>query len=319
MASTLRLRTGAVLPSIGLGTWKSSSGDVAEVVYQAIKAGWRHLDCAADYGNEQEVGAGIKRALDEGICQRADLFVTSKLWNTFHQKQHVEMACRKSLSDLGLDYLDLYLIHFPISLKFVPIEERYPPEWTFKAGDAMPGGLVFEDVPIRETWEGMEGVADAGLAKAIGVSNFSAALCTDLLKYARIKPAVNQIELHPYNAQHTLVKYLQANDIVVTGYSPLGIGSYVPLGAQGKSVLEEDAVVAAAKAHGKSPAQVVLRWAVQRGTTVVPKTASVKRLQENLDVFSFELTAEEMAALDALDRGVRYNDPATYANSPIFA
>lgn len=306
------------MPVVGLGTWKAAPGVVCSVVYEAIKVGWRHLDCACDYGNEQEVGAGIKRALDEGICSRQDLFITTKLWNTYHAREHVKPALQKSLADLQLDYVDLFLIHFPISLAFVPFEERYPPEWTFHKGAPMPDGQVFANVPISETWGAMEEVHALGLAKAIGVSNFSCALVMDLLKTCKVPPAVNQVEMHPYLTQTTFLSFMRRCNIAVTAFSPLGIGSYVPLGQSGDSVLNEPTVTKIASRLSRSPAQVVLRWAVQRGVSLVPKTSSVPRLQENISIFDFQLTAEDCAAIDALNRNHRYNNPGHFANFPIY-
>ncbi|KAM3567800.1 hypothetical protein VYU27_010061, partial [Nannochloropsis oceanica] len=186
--------TGDKIPVLGLGTWKAPKGEVKKAVLLALKQGYRHLDCACDYGNEEEVGEAIKEAIDAGVITRKDLFITSKLWNTFHAQEHVEVALRKSLKDLGLDYVDLYLIHFPISLKYVPIDEVYPPEWINPTTKKM----EFASVPVRETWAGMEGVCAKGLARNIGISNFNAQNIMDLLTYCKIKPAVNQIELHPY-------------------------------------------------------------------------------------------------------------------------
>lgn len=152
MSTTLTLKaTGAKMPTIGLGCWKIPKEKTAEITYTAIKSGYKLIDQACDYGNEKESGEGIKKAIDEGIVKREDLWVTSKLWNTYHKKENVKAACQKSLADLGLEYLDLYLIHFPISLKFVPFEKRYPPEWVFDPSGADP--RMEEDlVPMQETW-----------------------------------------------------------------------------------------------------------------------------------------------------------------------
>jgi diketogulonate reductase-like aldo/keto reductase len=318
--------TGDAFPLIGFGTWKAAPGVVREVVYEAIKAGYRHLDCACDYGNEVEVGEGIKRALDEGLCTRKDLFITSKLWNTFHAKEHVEVGCKKSLADLGLDYLDLYLIHFPISLKFVPIETRYPPEWIHDPSTANPK-MEYANVPIHETWEGMEGLVAKGLVRNIGISNFNAQSIMDLVKYAKVFPSVLQIELHPYLVQSVLVEYCQKIGIAVTGYSPLGSSSYIPLKmdkGQGVGLLEEPTVVRIAGKYKKSTAQVLLRWGVQRNVSVIPKSSKVDRLKENFNIFDFQLTAEEVAEISALDRNLRYNDPGEFCKGmggsyPIYA
>lgn len=301
------------MPVVGLGTWKSASGVTATVVHSALKAGYRCIDCACDYGNEAEVGAGITSAMAEGIVKREDLFVTSKLWNTFHRREHVRPALMRSLSDLQLSYLDLYLIHFPISLKYVPIEKRYPPEWVPDPNVPGEDKLVEDRVPIAETWAAMEALVDEGLVKHIGVCNFSVSLLMDFLSYARIRPAVLQVELHPYLQQNRLVEFCKREGIAVTGFSPLGSGSYIQLDMDRGDRLLEDAVLKEiARRKGKTAAQVVLRWGVQRGTAVIPKTERKERLMENFDIFDFELSNEEMDAIQALDRGTRYNDPAEF-------
>ena len=172
----LPLASGDQLPKLGLGLWKLGKDICADVVYNAIKNGYRLLDGACDYGNEVEVGLGIKRALDEGVCTRAELFVVSKLWNTFHRPEHVKAACERTLSDLGLDYLDLYLIHFPIALEFVPFETTYPPEWkcfdTSKNGNAADGKMVLDTgVTYQQTWKAVEALHGEGLVKNIGFCN----------------------------------------------------------------------------------------------------------------------------------------------------
>lgn len=322
--TTLSLSSGDKLPIVGLGTWKAAPGVVRTVVHQAIRLGYRHIDCACDYGNEEEVGQGIKDALDEGICSREELFVTSKLWNTFHAREHVEEACRKSLSDLGLDYLDLYLIHFPIALKYVPIEKRYPPEWIHDPSAVEPK-MEYANVSIQETWEAMEDLVEKKLVRNIGVSNFSAMLIMDMLNYAKILPAVNQVEIHPFLIQENLIEYCHSKGIAVTAYSCLGSSSYVEMGLfkeQGVGVLKNPQVLEIAKTKNKSPAQVVLRWNVQRGVSVIPKTSNPKRLEENKNVFDFELSMEEMEKINGLDLKMRYNDPGVFCkfmggNSPI--
>jgi diketogulonate reductase-like aldo/keto reductase len=309
------------MPLVGLGTWKAPKGVTQATVLEALRVGYRHLDCACDYGNEEEVGAGIAEAIKEGVCTREDIFVTSKLWNTFHAKENVKPACARTLKDLGLDYVDLYLIHFPISLKYVPFETRYPPEWTYEGKGSPAEGCVYEDVTIRETWEAMEELVAAGMAKNIGISNFAAPLIMDLLKYAKVKPAVLQIEHHPYLTQPTLIQYVQSLGIVITAYSSFGPASFSSIGMdQGAASLFTDKdVVAIAAAHSKSAGQVLLQWATQRGIVVIPKTANKERLIENLAVNDFLLTEEELNTLNGKDRNLRFNDPALYANYPIFA
>ena len=304
---------GSQLPTVGLGLWKIENSVAADMVYAAIKAGYRHLDCACDYGNEVEAGEGIRRAIADGLCKREDLWVTSKLWNTYHHPAHVKPAIEKSLRDLGLDYLDLYLIHFPITLKHVPIEQRYPPGWFFDPDVSNPK-MEVDAVPISATWGAMEELHNAGLAKHIGVSNFGTSLIRDLLSYASIRPEVLQVESHPYLVQEKLLRYCQQESIAYTAFSPLGAGSYVPLGMAdaSESVLQQELVRDIAANLGKTPAQVVLRWGVQRDTAVIPKTSRVERLIENLSLFDFELTPEQMKGISQLDKNQRFNDPGVF-------
>ena len=217
------------MPSIGLGLWKIKKRQTSQVVQQAIKIGYRHLDSAADYGNEMEVGNGINESIRKGYCNREDLWVTSKLWNTYHSKEHIQKACERSLMDLGLDYLDLYLIHFPISLRFVSFDYRYPPGWIY--GNEVEGDSIMklDPVPLSETWMGMERLVEKGLVKSIGVCNYNSALLHDLMSYANIKPEMLQIESHPYLTQDNLIQLAKDYNIPVTCFSPLGALSYVSL------------------------------------------------------------------------------------------
>jgi len=313
--TTFPLMTGR-MPAVGYGCWKVGTDKATELIEDVIKAGYRHIDGACDYGNEKEVGKGIKKVIDEGVIKREDLFVTSKLWNTFHAPEHVEAACRKSLQDLGLDYLDLYLIHFPISLKFVPFDKRYPPEWLHDpSGDEKK--MEFADVPVQDTWRSMEQLVEKGLVKNIGVSNWNCQGLRDLFSFAKIKPAVLQIEVHPYLQCERLVKYAQSLGMVVTAFSPLGHGqSYAPLGYGNKVALKEQLVLDIAANHGVTPAQVVLRWGIQRGCSVIPKSENPERIKENLAVENFVLTDAEMESMKSLECGFRMNDPAVFC--PMF-
>ena len=302
-----------LMPTIGLGLWKTSKQDSADTVYDAIKLGYRHLDSAADYCNEIEVGRGISRALADGICERDELWVTSKLWNTSHRKEHVEEACRKTLADLSLDYLDLYLIHFPIALKYVSIEKQYPAEWIFDPNSDSPR-MELDRVPLSETWAAMESLVDNSLVRDIGICNYSSALIHDLMSYCRIKPSMLQVELHPFLTQENLLRTAFDYGISVTGFSPLGALSYVDLemATAGDSVLSHPVVKAVSERTGASPAQVVLRWGLQRGCAIIPKTSKRERLTENIDLFHFALTESEMDAVSALNKNRRFNDPAVF-------
>ncbi|KAJ7122997.1 Aldo keto reductase [Mycena epipterygia] len=304
--STITLaRTGQQMPLVGLGTWKIPKSVCADTVYTAIKLGYRLFDGACDYGNEEELGQGIRRALSDGLVKREELFITSKLWNTFHAKEHVKTLAKKQLGNWGLDYFDLFLVHFPIALKYVDPAERYPPGW-FGAD----GQVHLQDTPMQETWTAMEELVDAGLVKNIGISNCQGALLLDILRYARIKPQVLQIERHPYLNQAALVALAKELGIAVTGYSSLGPQGYIELsmdrGAQ--SLLTHNVVSTVAKSHNKTPAQVLLRWSTQCGVTVVPKATDEDLLVENLNSASFDLTADDMKALHSLNCDLRMND-----------
>lgn len=304
------------MPAVGLGIWKIDRADTAKAVQDAIEAGYRHIDSASDYGNELEAGEGIRAAIDAGLCNREDLWITSKLWNTYHRREHVRAACERTLSDLGLDYLDLYLIHFPIALKHVPIDTRYPAEW-FYDPDAEHPAMEIEPVPLSETWAGMEDLVEAGLVKQIGVCNYNSGLLNDLMAYSTIKPTMLQIESHPFLTQENLIRLAGDYGMAVTAFSPLGALSYVSLdmATDDDTVLTAAPVVAAAERVGRTPAQVVLRWGVQRGTSIIPKTTRRERLIENIALFDFELSDAEMAAISALNQNRRFNDPAVFCEA----
>lgn len=303
----------SVMPAVGLGLWKIDRDKTADIVRQAIATGYRHLDSAADYGNEAEAGEGIRQALNAGLCTRDDLWITSKLWNTFHRAEHVEEACNKTLADLGVDYLDLYLIHFPIALKYVPPATRYPPEWIFDPQAETPQ-MIPDSVPLSETWRAMEALVASGKVKHIGVCNYNSGLLNDLMAYASIKPAMLQIESHPYLTQEKLIRLASAYGMAVTTFSPLASLSYLSLNmaTEEESLLVNPVVIAAARRTGHTPAQVLLRWGVQRGTAIIPKTSRVERLAENLALFDFELSAAEMEAISALNCNRRFNDPGVF-------
>jgi D-xylose reductase len=300
-------------PAVGLGLWKIPCERTADVVAEAIRVGYRHVDSACDYGNEAEAGAGIRRAIAAGHCRRDDLWITSKLWNTFHEPSRVRAACERSLADLGLDHLDLYLIHFPIALEFVPFEERYPPGWVRDPAAAAPRMHPIE-VPLADTWGALERLVEAGLVRRIGLCNCPIAVIRELAARSRIRPAVLQVEMHPFLAQEKLLRHCRESGIAVTAFSPLGAGSYVPLGmaTPEDSVLGHPVVREIAAATGRTPAQVVLRWGIQRGTSVIPKTSRIERLAENLAATEVALDDTQMAAISALDRHRRFNDPGVF-------
>jgi D-xylose reductase len=313
---TIDLKWGARLPKVGFGFWKVEKDQTAEVCRTAIEVGYRHLDCACDYGNETEVGQGIAQAVSDGVCEREDLWVTSKLWNTYHAPEHVQPACEKSLEDLGLDYLDLYLIHFPIAQRFVPFEKSYPPGWFFDP-DAQEPSIEEARVPVSDTWQAMEELAKSGLVRNIGICNFGTSQLRDLLSYAKIRPSVLQVETHPYLTQEKLLRFCNQERIAYTAFSPLGAQSYFSLGMADPSeaVMKHAVVKDIASAVGRTPAQVLLRWGVQRGTAVIPKTSGRGRMEENINVFDFVLTEAQMNAISSLDQQRRFNDPGDFGES----
>ncbi|KAM3077905.1 D-xylose reductase [Clarireedia jacksonii] len=314
MASpTIKLSSGHPMPQVGFGLWKVDKKTCADTVYNAIKTGYRLFDGACDYGNEKEAGEGVKRAISEGLVQRSDLFIVSKLWNSFHDQERVGPIAKKQLADWGIDYFDLYIMHFPVALRYVDPEVRYPPGWEYsdKAGDVQQSKAT-----IQETWQAMEKLVDEGLAKSIGVSNFQGALLIDLLRYARVRPATLQIEHHPYLVQETLLKLAESEGIAVTAYSSFGPQSFVELGWDSAhntpTLFEHDVIKKIADKTKKSTAQVLLRWATQRGLAVIPKSNNQSRLEANLHVTDFDLEADDIKAISALDRNLRFNNPTDY-------
>ncbi|CAO3612924.1 unnamed protein product [Cunninghamella echinulata] len=309
-------RTGDKMPLVGYGCWKVSRDDCEEVIYNAIKNGYRLLDGAAIYENEVEVGKGIAKAINEGIVKREELFIVSKLWNNYHHKDHVRPALERTLKDLGLDYLDLYLIHFPVPLEYIDPKVQYPGGWESKET----GQLEYERSPLHVTWAEMEKLVDDKLVRNIGVSNCNVQTILDMLTYVRHKPSVLQVELHPYLQQQRLVKWVQKQGIQVTSYSSFGPQSYVELfEVKGEPLLEHNTIKSIASKHGKSTGQILLKWSIQRDVAVIPKSTNVDRLKSNLDLFGWSLTDEDVADINKLERNLRFNDTTSYGlDLPLF-
>lgn len=260
----VRLNNGTLMPQLGFGVYKVPDDEVADILSTAFEAGYRSIDTASLYGNERGTGAGIAAS---GI-PREELFVTTKLWNTDHGYDAALRAFDDSLGKLGLDYVDLYLVHWPAAARDLYVE----------------------------TWRALEKIAEEGRAKAIGVSNFQPEHLRRLAEETSVVPAVNQIELHPRLQQNEVRSYDADHGIVTEAWSPL---------ARNRGLLDDPAVVDIAHRHGRTPAQVVLRWSVQLRHVVIPKSATPARIHENIDVFGFQLDEGDMAALAALETGDR--------------
>ncbi|MBP9670206.1 aldo/keto reductase [Candidatus Woesebacteria bacterium] len=297
MNKTIKLNSGLEMPLIGMGTWKSEPNKVGEAVkYALLEAGYKHIDGAAIYRNEPEVGEAYEEVFK--TVNREDIFITSKLWNTNHNPKYVEEACRQTLKDLKLEYLDLYLMHWGVAFAH--------------GGELEPmkdGKVVTENISIKETWQAMEKLVELKLVKSIGVANFTRSQLDSLLSYAEIKPAVNQIEMHPYLSQVELLKYCNSKGIVVTAYSPLGrlgVTTYeVP------RLHNEPIIQVLAKKYNKSVAQVLLNWGLLRGTVVIPKSVTPERIKENIGAYDFALTRDDIKQIDTLNKNFRFVDPSS--------
>ncbi|KAJ5156598.1 aldehyde reductase I [Penicillium capsulatum] len=285
------LNTGAKIPAVGFGTWQAKPMEVENAVEVALKQGYRHIDCAAIYRNETEVGNGIKKS---GV-PREEIFLTGKLWNTKHAPGDVEAALNKTLEDLGVEYLDLYLMHWPVA---------------FKAGDKWfplnkDGVFELAQVNVIDTYKAMEKLLETGKVKAIGVSNFNIRRLEDLLKHVTVVPAANQIEAHPYLQQPDLLKFCQSKQIIVEAYSPLGNNQ------TGEPRTVDDPLVAeVSKEVDLGPGALLASWGVQRGTVVLSKSVTPSRIAANLKVKTLPDAA--FAKLNGLERHKRFNFPAIW-------
>ncbi|XP_024899236.1 aldo-keto reductase family 1 member C1 homolog [Pteropus alecto] len=309
---TMKLNDGHFMPILGFGTsaaTKVANSKVEEATERAIGAGYRHIDSAYIYQNEEEVGRALQKKMADGTVTRDDLFFTTKLWSTCLRPEFVQTILERSLKKLQLSYVDLCLIHFPVALKFG--EELLPKDTQ--------GRLIFDQVDLCATWEAMEHCKEAGLTRSIGVSNFNRRQLELIINKPglRHKPVCNQVECHPYLNQSKLLNFCKSKDIVLVAFGALGFDIEKEWVMKNFPVLLRDPVIKAiADKHGRTPAQVALRYQLQRGLVVLAKSFNEKRMRENLQVFDFQLTAEDMETLDSLDRNVRYYQQTDFCDDP---
>lgn len=299
----LSLNNDYKMPMVGLGTWKSAPGAVYQAIRWAIKLGYKHIDCAPVYGNQKEVGQALHDAVAEGDIKRKDLFITSKLWNDSHKPEDVIPALKETLADLQLEYLDLFLIHWPVA-------QKKGVGLPSKAEDL----ISLKDLPIEMTWKAMENAQKEGLVYSIGVSNFGIKKLQSLIEKAEILPAVNQVECHPLLQQKELLGFCEKNMIALTAYSPLGSMDRTEAmkHANEPIVLENPVILEIAKRLKATPAQILLAWELQRNVIVIPKSIHQDRIKENFAAQAIELDSEDIKRIAALDVGYRYVDGASF-------
>lgn len=298
LAPKVKLNNGYEMPVLGLGTWLSREGEGIAAVKAAIDAGYRHIDTAYLYRNEKEVGQAIREKIAEGVIKREDMFVTTKLWNGFHDPKHVEETFNRSLANLDIGYIDLYLMHTPMSYEFVSWEPENP--------DAASVPRL-TDIDYVETWRAMEKLLETGKVKSLGVSNFNSEQVARIVKECKVKPVTNQVECNPGLNQRMLTEFCNKLGVTLTAYSPLGRPNYYEKDPENtpKPALDDARVLEIGKKYNKTPGQIILRYLVDIGTIPVPKSANPERLRQNIDIFDFKLTADEIKIMDGFNTGQR--------------
>ncbi|XP_076094280.1 aldo-keto reductase family 1 member A1-like isoform X2 [Mytilus galloprovincialis] len=296
MADSFVLSNGQIIPGIGFGTSRISQADMRDVIFDALESGYRHFDTAHAYRTESALGEALQDAIIYNKVSRSELYITTKLPTYHMRKDHVVSSLRESLKNLRIDYIDLYLVHVPASIK---VESEYIPYPSCSSDD-------YDYPDIIDTWREMEKLVDAGLARAIGLSNFNASQVERIDNNARIKPVVNQIECHAYLQQNKLVDVCKRRNISVTAYAPLGSpGLQIRNNGRYWDLFEEPVILKIAKCHQRTPAQICLRHLLQRGLILIPKTENTDRMRLNLEIKNFSLTKQEMEKLSKLDSNKR--------------
>ena len=287
-------KNGDTMPALGIGTWRAQPEDVYEAVLEALRAGYRHIDCAQIYKNEREVGQALDYAFRYGIVKRDEIFVTSKLWNSDHAPARVETAINRSLANLQLRYLDLYLIHWPVAAK-------EGVDFPTHADELVP----ISEIPLASTWAAMIELKQKSLTRHIGVSNFNIHKINDLEAKTKVLPEVNQVEIHPYFQQNELVDFCHKKGIIITAYSPLG-GKR--MADKNISIQADKTIISIADKHNATPTQVILAWNIQRGVVVIPKSVNKHRIIENLGTLNLKLSKEEMSQIAQLNKNMRVTE-----------
>ncbi|KAB0793803.1 hypothetical protein PPYR_13423 [Photinus pyralis] len=292
----LTLSNGREIPVVGLGTWKTKPNEIPSTIKKALKIGYRHFDCAPVYNNLKELGKSLDQAIDKNVVTRRDLFITCKLWNTFHRPDSVEIAIKQSLSDLRTSYIDLYLMHWPMAYKegekFIPLDSR--------------GNVEFSSVHFVDTWKAMEVLVQRNLAKSIGVCNFNKRQIEKIIQSAKIPPVINQVECHPFLNQENLWHFCNSHNITITCNNPLALPERFVPDLEQANLLDTPLLYKIGRRYRKTAAQVVLKYQLQRRNVVIPRTTHGDQLHENLNLFDFEMDEDEMAAMGTLNKNLRY-------------